>query len=201
MVKMNKKKPVLLLLVISLIIVAYGCTSAAPNQPAQIVYPTVIITQYVTQIVATVTPQGPVPTPVPPTAQPVRTGFDPYSVPIYYPLMFCPVASRIHVGDKVFVANGGETLGLHQTTDIGYAPIYRKLVPGEILDVIDGPYCQRKALAWEVLTTDEEVGYVAEGDGEIYWLLPLGQLVEARKLKPTPYQAIRLGLPAACRAR
>jgi hypothetical protein len=201
MVKTEKKRPFFLLLAIGLLLVAYGCTSVAPNQPAQIVYPTVMITQYVTQIVATVTPQGPAPTPAPPTPRPVNTGFDPYSVPIYYPLMFCPVASRLHVGDKAFVANGGDALGLHQSQDIGYAPIFRKLDPGEILDVIDGPYCQRLSLVWEVLTQDEQVGYVAEGDGNVYWLLPLGQLVEARKLKPTPYQAIRLGLPAKCRAR
>lgn len=201
MIRNLKKKTAWSMLVVGLVLVAYGCTSATPNQPVQIVYPTVIITQYVTQVVATVTPQGPVPTPAPPTPRPVSVGFDPYSVPIYYPLMFCPVASRLHVGDKAFVAYGADKLGLHQSADIGYAPIWRKLVPGEVLDVIDGPYCMRKALAWEVLTEDEKVGYVAEGDGEVYWLLPLGEPVERSKLKPTPYQAIRLGAPAFCRPR
>ena len=182
-----------------------AASCGTPQQQAaasQNLNPTVVIVQYVTQVVATVTPAPPTATALPPTAAPIRTGFDPFSVPIYYPLMGCPVASRIHVGDRVFVANNRDgTLGLHYSANVGYAPIFRKLTAGEILDVIDGPYCRTQSLVWEVIASDGRLGYVSEGNGEVYWLLPLGEKVDKKLLKPTPDMGIRLGVPAKCRPR
>ncbi|MCZ7554234.1 MAG: hypothetical protein M5U05_16925 [Anaerolineales bacterium] len=142
--------------------------------------PVVLITQMVTQIVAT-----PTITPAPPQISEVfeapapvaSSGYDPFSVPIYYPIRGC-FASRLHVGDVAFVANGAGTIGIHQTHDIGYAPIWRHLNPGELMDVIDGPWCDRGALTWKIATSDGLVGFVPEGDGNTYWLLPMAPSTE-----------------------
>ena len=95
------------------------------------------------------------------------------SAPIYYPIMGC-VASRMHVGERAFVAYGAETNGIHYSQEIGDAPIYRHLYPGEIMEIVDGPYCERGAIVWKVFAlADEQVGFVGEGNGDVYWLLPL----------------------------
>jgi hypothetical protein len=194
---------ILLMLLGSMIWLAAGCGTLPQEAAAPAnLNPTVIVVQYVTQVVATVTPSPPTATPLPPTALPVKTGYDPFDAPIYYPLMGCPVASRIRVGDRVFVANNrGGTLGLHFSANVGYAPIFRKLSPGEILDVIDGPYCRTQSLVWEVIASDGRHGFVSEGNGEVYWLLPLGEKVDKKLLKPTPDMGIRLGVPAKCQPR
>lgn len=205
--KNKKYTATLCALALMMVLSAAGCAGSSQPQP-QMVYPTVVIVQYVTQVVATVTPAPPT-TPVPnkPTEAPAAVaasrpiGYDPFSQPIYYPIKGCQVASRLHVGERVFVANGIGTIGLHMSKDIGGAPIFRHLEPGEVLDVIDGPYCQRLSLVWEVVDITGQKGFVPEGDGELYWLLPMGEKVAADLLKPTPDRGARLGLPAYCRPR
>lgn len=198
--KIIKPRRLILLMLLGSFIAGCGALSQEAAAPANL-NPTVVIVQYVTQVVATVTPSPPTATPLPPTAVTIKTGFDPFSVPIYYPLMGCPVASRIHVGDRVFVANDrGGTLGLHYSANVGYAPIIRKLSPGEILDVIDGPYCQTLSLVWKVIApSDGRLGYVSEGNGNEYWLLPLGEKVDKELLKPTPDTGMRLVIPKKTR--
>jgi hypothetical protein len=199
---LKPKRLILIVLLGSLIWLTAGCGTPQQEEAApQNLNPTVVIVQYVTQVVATVTPAPPTATPLPPTAVAIRAGFDPFSVPIYYPLMGCPVASRIHVGDRAFVANDrGGTLGLHYSANVGYAPIIRKLSPGEILDVIDGPYCQTLSLVWKVIApSDGRLGFVSEGNGNEYWLLPLGEKVDKKLLKPTPDTGMRLVIPKKTR--
>lgn len=150
-------------------------TTAQPVENEANVQPVVLITQVVTQIVAT-----PTITPVPPptsaaahTTVPASSGgYDPFSAPIYYPIQGC-FASRLHVGDVAFVANGTGVIGIHQTRDIGYAPMWRYLEAGELMDIIKGPWCDRGALVWKVATHDGYIGFVPEGDGNTYWLLPM----------------------------
>jgi hypothetical protein len=176
----DKKKTLYLAITISVLLIATACgadmraASQGADQEVQVSAPTVIIQQLVTQVVATSLPVEP--TPIPPTAAPVQyvnTGWDPFSVPIYYPMMGC-VASRLYVGDRAFAAYGADRNGIHYSQDIGDAPIFRHLAAGEIMELIDGPYCERGAVVWKVFAlADEQVGFVAEGDGSTYWLLPM----------------------------
>ncbi len=198
-------------LVSLVIILALGLSACGGFNTAQpqMVYPTVVIVQYVTQVVATVTPAPPV-TPEPPQPaadDPGQTVFinngsyNPYTAPIYYPLLGCKVASRLHVGDVAFVANNAVISALHMSQEVGTSPIKRKLVSGELLNIIDGPYCQRDALVWEVSDSENEKGFVAEGDGNSYWLLPFGQEVAADQMKPAPYVRLPVAFkqPYGCR--
>ena len=186
MIRVEKKWIAFLLGVSIIILLIPACIGITPqsDQTAQVVYPTVVITQYVTQIVAT-----PIATlPPPPTAiaqqqnKNVIVGFDPFAVDIYYPLQGC-VASRLRVGDRAFVAYGGDTMKLFPTLDIGFAPPTRNLVNGEYVDIVSGPYCDRGAVVWGVVTEgDELAGFIPEGDGNTYWLLPLGEQINYKAL-------------------
>jgi hypothetical protein len=174
MARIKKKGLALAVIGLSLLLFVPACLSVAPRatQAVQVVYPTVVITQYITQVVAT-----PTITPVPPpTSESKQTpsvenvGWDPFTVQIYYPLIGC-VASRLHEGDVAFVANAG--VDLYNTKDTGYSPTYRKLLPGEMVDITKGPWCSNGAVIWKVDTADGLAGFVPEGDGETYWLLPM----------------------------
>lgn len=168
----------------ALILALAGCASA-PDTSAVSINPTIIIVQYVTQVVATVTPAPPVSTPVPPTPKAAAsTGFDPYSVQPYFPLKGCAVASRLAVGDVAYVAIGQEQFGIHYSKDVGFSPIARKLVPGETLFILEGPSCNRNGLVWKVLAdADNTIGFVLEGNGEVYWLMPLGQTFDQKAMR------------------
>jgi hypothetical protein len=190
-------------------IALYGCapTGAEPGAP-QSLNPTVVVVQYVTQVVATPTPAAATAVPLPtaaPAAQAAQIGFDPFTVPIYYPLKGCSIASRLHVGDRAVVADTrGGTLGLHMTADVGDSPIFRKLVPGEIVDIVGGPFCRTESLVWEVFTVEQEHGFLSEGNGNSYWVLPSGEGIskETQKTISAMKRArIKLGVPADCLPR
>ncbi len=153
------------------ILLAAGC-NPAPAQPAG-TPAVVVITQIVTQIIP--------PTPVPMTATPVPTDtpvvptatptFDPLSAPIYYPLEDC-VASRLHIGDFAMVSYVGGANGIRYGRDLAEATVFAYAQPGDILEIVNGPWCSRGWLVWMVRTADGNVGYTPEGDGNSYWLLP-----------------------------
>jgi hypothetical protein len=176
---MNNKKRTgwaLLILSLSLAFIFSACVGIKKPIPStpQVIQPTVLITQFITQIVATptITPT-PAPTEVVPTTAPtLATGWDPSQVPIYYPIGGC-VASRLHTGDVAFVANGGGVEGIHFSKDIGYAPIFRKLENGELVDIYKGPWCSNGSIIWRVVTSDKKIGFVEEGNGSVYYLMPM----------------------------
>jgi hypothetical protein len=168
-----------------LIFLTAGCAGASTTPPAP-ANPTVVIIQYVTQVVATVTPGPPTPTPLPPTkSAPVApSGYDPYSVEPYYPVAGCAMASRLHIGDIAFVATGGSQFGIHVDRGVGFAPLKRKLVQGELLNIIGEATCNRNGLVWEVLAdSDNTRGFVLEGNGETYWLMPTGQTYDEKEMR------------------
>lgn len=180
--RIKKKTLVLLGLVSSLMVFVSACIGSvaqSPQQP-QVIYPTVVITQFVTQVVATPTTAPTVaPKPVVQAAAPVTTGgWDPMSVPIYYPLRGC-VASRIHEGDVAFVANNAGGLGIHYSKDVHYSPIFRNLESGELIDIVKGPWCNEGTIIWKAATDEGYIGFVAEGNGSVYWLLPMGPETES----------------------
>jgi hypothetical protein len=199
MIKNNKKWMVLSLLLVMLLAALAGCVRAGSQSTPEVIYPTVVIVQYVTQVVATNTPEPPA-TPLPPCkiVAPADTTsgsylirnsngtFDPFAVPIHYPLRGCPIASRLTEGNRAFVAYTGDTQAIHFTTDIGYSPIVRELSVGEVLEIVGGPECDRGALIWKVITQDGLTGYAAEGDGNQYWLLPYGEKNDRARTRPTP---------------
>ena len=162
-----------------------GCAGASTT--AQIpVNPTVIIVQYVTQVVATVTPAPPTPTTVPATksAPAASTGYDPYSVEPYYPIAGCAMASRLHIGDLAFVAAGGDQFGIHIDRGVGFSPLKRKLVQGEMLNIIGEASCNKNGLVWEVLAeSDDTRGFVLEGNGDVYWLVPSGETYDEKEMR------------------
>ena len=228
MIRKMSKRLAFLAILSSLVLSAMACVGfSSQEQQVQVLQPTVVIQQVVTQVVAEATsvppaaaqaPQQPGAAAAQPadpvsaqdpgsTRQRLANTFDPLGVDIYYPLKGC-VASRLHVGEKAFVAYHNQTLTLLQTPDLGDAPIRRHMQPGEIVSIIDGPYCDMGALLWRVTASDGEDGYMAEGDGSTYWLFPLGEKLrqkakpETASVEPAAYQDLqRLGLPSQCLPR
>lgn len=205
MEKHHLKSQVLLACLAILVLIASGCVPAGPQgAPAQSQNATMVVVQYVTQVIATTTPAPPTSTPRPVTKTPqiVNTGFDPFKVMPYYPLMGCPVASRLHVGDRAFVAsNRNGTLDLHWSANVGDSPIFRHLGSGEVLDILDGPYCRTQSIVWEVIGADNQIGYVSEGNGDEYWLLPMGEKAPKNRVTKTPKFQLSIGLPGNCKPR
>jgi hypothetical protein len=163
----------LIVIVLTMSLFVPACMAIQPQatQPVQVVYPTIVITQYVTQVVATTT-ITPTPLPTSPNQTPsvVNVGWDPYTVAIYYPIVGC-VASRLHEKDVAFIANAG--VDLYVSKDIVYSPSIRKLAPGEMVDITKGPWCSNGTLIWKVTTSDGAEGFAPEGNGETYWMLPM----------------------------
>jgi hypothetical protein len=178
----NIKKSIAILgFILGIALLVSACVSAAPESDQQPPgsQPRIVITQLITQIVATptITPT-PEPTEVPKVVLPMSiSGWDPFSVPIYYPLQGC-VASRLHEGDVAFVANGAGTLGIHYSKDTRESPIFRRLESGEAIDILKGPWCDSGFVIWKVASADGYIGFVPEGDGSVYWLLPMSPVTD-----------------------
>lgn len=136
-------------------------------------YPTVYVTQFITPVVATSLPGTPTPAPTATPGVSSSTAWDPFSVPVYYPLIGCS-ASRLHVEDRAFVASAGGRIGIYTRKNLAFEPTLYIPPAGTELIIIDGPYCNASVIFWQVMTPDEEIqGYMPEGDGNTYWLLPL----------------------------
>lgn len=161
---------------IILIVFAAGCIVQQPAANSQSGTPTVIlITQIVTQIVPP-TPITPSPT-SPPTDTPEPTPtatFDPINAPIYYPLADC-IASRLHIGDKAMVSQNGNPQGIRYSRDMADKAVDTMVQPGATLQIVNGPWCSRGWLVWQVQTADGIIGYTPEGDGNEYWLFPIAK--------------------------
>jgi hypothetical protein len=173
----NKRiqKLAILLLISGLFLVSAcsGATTTEGGTPAPTAQPTVWVTTFVTQIIATV----PSPTASPlPTTTPFPTAtleWDPYSVPIYYPLAGCP-ASRLKKGDRATVASLDRPWRISFTEEVLSDPGIRDLTLGETLKIDDGPWCIQGYVVWKIIAdSDKTEGFVAEGNGDEYWLLPL----------------------------
>lgn len=171
MMRQKFLKGLWLSLVFSLALTA--CGSPAPTSPVEPQI-TVIVNQVVTQVVATALPTAIPPTSPPGTPEPtatVKSLWDPFGIPIYYPLMGC-VASRLHVGDTAIVATVSGIMGLYQSRDLPFAPLERQVVVGEIWYIANGPHCADNSLIWGVVNLEKQAGFIPEGNGETYWLLP-----------------------------
>jgi len=175
----DKKRLAILSAIISTVLLYTACTGATSPSEVQVIYPTVYVTQYVTQVVATApatsvpVSQPKVVTPAPTEAQLQPVAWDPFSVEIYYPKLGCS-ASRLHVGDRAFIASSGGLIGLYRYKSLSFEPDLRHPASGTEVEIVDGPFCDEKIIYWKVRTPDKElVGFYPEGDGNTYWLLPL----------------------------
>ncbi len=178
------------LIQIFLLLIGFGffaaaCVGGGAPPPANQAAPTYFVTQYVTQIVATVPTSTPEPEPTS-TPWPTPTlEWDPFAVPVSFPLVGCP-GSRLQVGGMAFVAMTDSVAYLYSTYDTDDDPGMRKLVNGEKMYIMDGAWCstQRKVM-WQVyMLSDQRIGFVAEGDGNIYWLLPLSPKEPTPRVRP-----------------
>jgi hypothetical protein len=172
----SKSKKRLYLLVASLFLLSLACRVEAPRvilEDSPTPPPPPVITQIVTEMI-TPTPQ-PTSTPVP-TSTPEKTAtptYDPLSAPIYYPLKDC-AASRLHVGDKAMVSLLGGANAIRQSSDMRDGIIDYYAQPGEILNIAGGPECSYGWIVWLVETQSRYRGFTPEGDGNTYWLFPVG---------------------------
>lgn len=177
--RLQAGRTVLILFLVALIPLVSACRFEPPRIVWEEDTPTpqvLVVTQVVTEVV-TPTPPAQIPptiaptnTPVPePTATPTWSMVD---APIYYPLKDC-VASRLHVGDRAMVSLVGGPNGIRYGLDMHYDTIAVYAQPGDILEIVGGPWCSHGLLVWMVRTADGFVGYTPEGDGNEYWLFPL----------------------------
>lgn len=157
-----------------------ACIVAGPPAQPSPAYQTPQVTRIVTQIVipAPTYTQPPTPTKTPyptPTLE-----WDPFSAPIYFPNVGC-AASRLQLGGMAFVALTDANTRLYYDKEPFEDPGIRKLDYGEKMQIIDGPWCFERNLVWKVyMVADKRVGHVIEGDGKVYWILPLSPA------EPTP---------------
>ena len=178
MSKIQRKRWVYLFVLISLFLSALACRVEAPRiildeTPTPV--PTMVVTQVITKIVVPPTDVPPQATQPPaPTAPQATPTWDPLSAPIYYPLEDC-VASRLYIGDEAYVSlvGGGNAIrtsaNLHADSNI---LVYAE--PGDVLKIIGGPVCDQGWIVWFVETLDGYRGFTPEGNGDEYWLWPVG---------------------------
>jgi hypothetical protein len=172
----KRRKLVYLLVLVNFLLATLACRVEPPRiiTVEDTATPAVaVITQVITQIVSpTPAPTLP-PTPVPTaTVGPTNTPeWDPMAAPIYYPLEGC-VASRLHIGDKAMVSYVGGANAIRYGTDVHNDTILTYAQPGDVMEIIGGPYCSWGLLVWMVRTRDNVVGFTPEGDGYEYWLIP-----------------------------
>lgn len=143
--------------------------------------PTINSSTYTPQIASltpTFTPKTP--TSNPPTFTPRVPTSTPYpsltpnedgdSSGLYTPLSGC-AQSRVHVGDSVFVAQGGTGNYIRNSPNVSSDHnIISYVDQGGVLLVIDGPKCSYGWILWEVISEEGDRGWTAESDGDEFWL-------------------------------
>ncbi|MEW5871669.1 MAG: hypothetical protein AB1894_20530 [Chloroflexota bacterium] len=164
-------------LVVSLFLASLACRVEAPRiilEETPTALPTQV--QVVTEVAVEIITATPLPTSTPqPTSTPEPTltpTWDPLTAPIYYPLPDC-VASRLHRGDRAMVSLVGGPNAIRYGSDLQYDTILYYAQPGEIVLIVDGPWCSHGWLVWFVETINGVLGYTPEGNGNEYWLFPV----------------------------
>lgn len=104
---------------------------------------------------------------------------------VYSPLSRC-AASRLHVGDSAYVNYDTGRVGM-RSEPVGKIgdKLVRKLEEGEILHIIDGPKCDLGWIFWKVRTVNSETGWIPEGDGSEFWVVPIATYDVCSGAKPT----------------
>jgi len=104
---------------------------------------------------------------------------------VYSPLSGC-AASRLHVGDSAFINYETGQVGM-RSEPVGKIgdTLVRKLKEGEIVHIIDGPECDLGWVFWKVRTVFSETGWIPEGDGSEFWVVPITTYEVCPGAKPT----------------
>jgi hypothetical protein len=174
--KANKVVPIFLVVMMILLVGLSACDQTTYTD-MHVEPEVVVITKVVTQVYVPTVPTS-TPTPVPtgtPAPVMVSSGWNPYAVPIYYPIIGCS-ASRLHMGDTALIVYSGGRVGLYNKKEMDFNPIMKHPPAGSEVEIIGGPWCDGDTILWKVLITESNVqaeGYFPEGNGEEYWLLPL----------------------------
>jgi hypothetical protein len=86
----------------------------------------------------------------------------------------CPdgPTSRLKVGDIAYVTKEPPVPNRVRKEPNRQAEILGLINPGGSMDVLDGPTCADNWVWWKVKNADLE-GWMAEGDAETYWMIPL----------------------------
>ncbi len=175
----HPKKIFILIFTGVLFMITVACSFSVFSEPTATSVPpvTVVVTQVITevasptqQIQVTNTPENT----IEPTATlwPTLAGtYDPYSMPIWYPIEGCP-ASRLHIGDRATVTYGGGPNAIRFGADVHYDTAIGYAEEGEGMVITDGPWCYYNWIVWLVKTDGGVEGFTPEGNGEEYWLLP-----------------------------
>jgi hypothetical protein len=171
----SNRRTLLVIMIMIVVLLTTACVGADEQGTGlEQVSPTVFVTVYVTPVTATpiaVTPQ-PSPSPTMPIIPTYSDPNAPWNAPIYFPGPGCS-GSRLHVDDRAFVASIGELARIFLSKNIPYDPGVRDLVLGEEMVITAGPTCDENWVLWKVkMDSDEIVGWVPEGNGEVYYLLP-----------------------------
>ena len=104
---------------------------------------------------------------------------------VYWPLGNC-APSRLRIGDSAYVSLGGTKSSLRSEPDTHSANnIIQKYLPGSVIEILDGPYCSYGILLWMVSTTQDEVGYMAEGNTSEFWMVPIQRYAACPGQLPT----------------
>jgi len=177
MLTIDRRKRVYILILAILFLSSLACRVEAPRivMSDETATPTaLVITQVITEVIT------PTPIYIPPTVAPTQTPeptetppFDPGSAPIYYPLKDC-VASRLYRGDRAMVSLVGGANAIRSSADVqAESNIIAYAQPGDILKIVDGPYCDAGHIIWLIETLDQIRGFTPEGNGFEYWLFPV----------------------------
>lgn len=86
------------------------------------------------------------------------------------PFENCPV-SRLHIGDQAHVSFSPPLCSrLRSSPNVETSTVIDCINPGGGMKIIDGPECNNNWIWWKVRTDTGELGWIAEGDGEDFWL-------------------------------
>lgn len=103
----------------------------------------------------------------------------------YKPFAGCAV-SQLHVGDSAYVnfETGSVSMRTEPVGKLADATVVRKLGTGEIVHIIDGPKCDLGWVFWEVRTVNSEYGWLPEGDGTEFFIVPISTIDACSDAKP-----------------
>jgi hypothetical protein len=90
--------------------------------------------------------------------------------------------TRLRVNERAFL--DGDRRNNVRSSATTSSRIVGQILPGETVDILDGPRCAEGMIWWYVTSTNGIAGWTSEGDGREYWLAP----VSAASTSPTTQQ-------------
>jgi hypothetical protein len=89
----------------------------------------------------------------------------------------CPGA-RLHISERAYVPPGfGQSI--LSGPDLNFNSVIGQVQEGDIVKILDGPWCHFNWSVWKIETKGGLVGFTPESNGEKYWLLLLTEADES----------------------